>query len=157
MTHLPPFVALATGCTRWRIAFSIAAGLMAVAVLAAGCEREWKTREITVGWSTESTVVIISPPQGGVMRTKTEILFDRELIFSGRLPNDNSGVAGAVVDLARVRTSAGAHVMVVKHGDQQQELHLDLRPGERRYVHVFGVSEGRQHLILDLGTNPVFF
>lgn len=140
---------------------SVLTAMLVLALVATGgCNErrgKWNTIEITKG-SQACRVVIWSPPYGNNARPPDAVAvsWDGEEIFKGVLPTNNSGATGMPVALLAIRCSPGDHVLEIKSGSTSQEQKVSLKDQETCHYKIFGVKDGKEVLIEDLGDNPGF-
>jgi hypothetical protein len=140
---------------------SVLTAMLVLALVATGsCKErhgEWKTMEITKG-SQACRVVIWSPPYGKNARPPDAVAvsWDGEQIFKGVLPTNTSGATGMPVELLEIRCAPGDHVLEIKSGSASQKQKVSPKDHETCHYRVFGVKDGQEILIEDLGNNPMF-
>ena len=134
--------------------------MVLASVVTGGCNRsnnEWKTLRIAKG-SQRCRVVVYSPPYGATARDPdaVTVFWDGEQVFKGVLPTGNPRFSGMPVKLLEIHSDSGDHVLEVITSKTCQKLNLNLEDNDTHHFRIFGLKNGKETVIKDLGSNPMF-
>jgi hypothetical protein len=103
-------------------------------------------------------VSVFSPPYSPDARTGdyVTVLWDGEVFFDGQLPVNRSGVTGHPMHLLEIRCAPGIHKIQVRHGNQTEQIEVEVKVGDDRVLYLFAKDGQKETLIKDLGNNVLF-
>jgi hypothetical protein len=140
-----------------RLAMPVALILLSLAgSTLTGCNSDWKPIEYFDPGGSNTCLVEIE--SGGYDKNDSppvvEIIWDSRILFSGKLPAIKSSESGMPITLFYIHTNQGPHALLVKSGNDSQQVDLDLKDGQRKSFLLFDGYSGSKELVEDITGKP---